>query len=196
MAIKLQQLARIFLLMGAIGFLGIDPVCSQQEVSLVTQDAQREPTTAPTTEEIIRVTGVQLNKTETGIELILQTPIGAAELLQPNNVSSGKNFIVEITGAQLQLPDSEAFRQANPIEGISEVTVTNIDANTIRITATGEIALPTVELFDSDQGLIFGFTPPPPQSKGGDSRGYWGTERADNCANNRRNYSSDWGATQ
>ncbi|NJP19921.1 MAG: AMIN domain-containing protein [Hydrococcus sp. CRU_1_1] len=163
MAIKLQQLARIFLLMGAIGFLGIDPVCSQQEVSLVTQDAQREPTTAPTTEEIIRVTGVQLNKTETGIELILQTPIGAAELLQPNNVSSGKNFIVEITGAQLQLPDSEAFRQANPIEGISEVTVTNIDANTIRITATGEIALPTVELFDSDQGLIFGFTPLPPE---------------------------------
>ncbi|MCU0533543.1 MAG: TonB-dependent siderophore receptor [Hydrococcus sp. Prado102] len=111
--------------------------------------------------QIISVTGVQLNPTETGIELILQTPTGVAELLQPNNISSGNNFIVEIPNAQLQLPDSKPFRQEKPIEGISEVTVTNQDANTIRVTVTGETALPQVELFDSDEGLIFGFTPPP-----------------------------------
>lgn len=42
-----------------------------------------------------------------------------------------------------------------PITGITEITVTNIDANTIRVTVTGEAGLPTVELFDGDEGLIF-----------------------------------------
>ncbi|NJM87278.1 MAG: TonB-dependent siderophore receptor [Hydrococcus sp. RU_2_2] len=127
------------------------PTPAPHSPSLTRQEKQRG--------QIVVVTGVKLNPTETGIELILQTPTGEAELLQPNNVSSGNNFIVEIPNTQLQLPNSKPFRQANPIEGISEVTVTNIDANTIRVTVTGETAQPQVELFDSDQGLIFGFTP-------------------------------------
>ncbi|NJK47513.1 TonB-dependent siderophore receptor [Candidatus Gracilibacteria bacterium] len=109
--------------------------------------------------QIIPVTGVQLNPTETAIELILQTPTGSAELLQPSNISSGNNFIVEIPNTQLQLPDGKPFRQTNPAQGISEITVTNRDASKIRVTATGETALPQVELFDSDSGLIFSFTP-------------------------------------
>ncbi|NJK49561.1 AMIN domain-containing protein [Candidatus Gracilibacteria bacterium] len=112
--------------------------------------------------QIISVTGVQLNPTETGIELILQTPSGVAEQLQPNNLSSGNNFIVNIPNAQLQLPSRKPFRQENPTRGISEISATNFDANTIRVMAIGETALPQVELFDSNEGLIFGFTPPPP----------------------------------
>ncbi|NJQ97395.1 MAG: AMIN domain-containing protein [Hydrococcus sp. CSU_1_8] len=102
---------------------------------------------------------MQLNKTETGIELILQTPTGVAELLQPNDISSGNNFIADIPNAQLQLPDGKPFAQSNPIEGIREVTVTNVNASTIRVNAIGETARPQIELFDSDSGLIFAFTP-------------------------------------
>jgi iron complex outermembrane recepter protein len=112
--------------------------------------------------QAIPVTDVQLNPTETGIELLLQTPPQSAEQLQPNNISSGNNFIADIPNAQLQLPDGKPFRAEEPIEGISEITVNNQDASTIRVTALGETALPQVELFDSDSGLIFGFTPPPP----------------------------------
>ncbi|NJP20910.1 MAG: AMIN domain-containing protein, partial [Hydrococcus sp. CRU_1_1] len=109
--------------------------------------------------QVIPVTGVQLNPTETGIELLLQTPPNQAEQLQPNNISQGNNFISDIQGAQLQLRDGKPFQAQKPIEGISSVTVNNFDASTIRVTAIGETALPQVELFDSDAGLIFGFTP-------------------------------------
>jgi hypothetical protein len=49
------------------------------------------------------------------------------------------------------------FRQDNPAAGITTVTVTNSDANSIRVTVTGSSGVPTVELFDSDAGLIFSF---------------------------------------
>jgi iron complex outermembrane receptor protein len=105
--------------------------------------------------QTISIAGVQLNPTETGIEIILQTPIGKAEQLQPVNLSQGNNFIVDIPNAQLEKP----FRQENPVAGIRQVTVTNQDAETIRLTVVGETAAPQVELFDGDEGLIFSFIP-------------------------------------
>ncbi|NJP21992.1 MAG: AMIN domain-containing protein, partial [Hydrococcus sp. CRU_1_1] len=150
---------------------------SSRAADLLVQQPTSAPSTSPpfTREEseeviegqIIPVTGVQLNPTETGIELLLQTPPQSAEQLQPNNISSGNNFIVDIPNAQLQLLDGKPFRAEKPIEGISEVTVNNQDASTIRVTAVGETALPQVELFDSDESLIFGFTPlNPPEARG------------------------------
>ncbi|MEH2249028.1 AMIN domain-containing protein [Nostoc sp.] len=70
------------------------------------------------------------------------------------------SFIADIPNAQLRLPSGEAFtfRSEKPLAGITEITVTNFDVNTIRVTVIGELALPTVELFDSDEGLIFGLT--------------------------------------
>jgi len=51
------------------------------------------------------------------------------------------------------------FRSEKPLAGIIEITVVNIDANTIRVTVVGEKALPVVELFDDDNvGLVFGIT--------------------------------------
>jgi len=107
----------------------------------------------------VTVTGVQANPTDKGVEVILQTTQG--EQLQITNRSQGNNFIADIPNAQLRLPTGDAFtfRSQKPVEGISEITVTNLDANTIRVTVTGETELPTVELFDSpDEGLIFGIT--------------------------------------
>ncbi|MHC5719670.1 MAG: AMIN domain-containing protein, partial [Nostoc sp.] len=56
------------------------------------------------------------------------------------------------------LPSGEAFtfRSDKPVKGVTQIIVTNFDANTIRVTVTGEASVPTVELFDSpDEGLIF-----------------------------------------
>ena len=63
-------------------------------------------------------------------------------------------------GGQLRLPSGDAFtfRSEKPIAGITQVTVTNIDPNTVRVTVVGVAALPTVELFDDDAGLVFGIT--------------------------------------
>ncbi|MBC1237122.1 MULTISPECIES: TonB-dependent siderophore receptor [Nostoc] len=113
------------------------------------------PEAAPIS-QVVQVTGVKANPTEKGVEVILQTTQG--EQLQINNRSQGNNFIADIPNAQLRLPSGDAFtfRSEKPMAGVSEITVINVDANTIRLTVTGEAGLPTVELFDSpDEGLIF-----------------------------------------
>ncbi|WP_042341136.1 TonB-dependent siderophore receptor [Calothrix sp. PCC 7507] len=106
--------------------------------------------------EIIPVTGVKANPTEKGVEIILQTSKG--EQLQITNSSTSNNFIADITNAQLRLPNGDGFtfRSEKPTVGITEITVTNFDAKTIRVTVIGEKSLPVVELFDGDEGLIFG----------------------------------------
>lgn len=114
------------------------------------------PATVPKP-EIVQVKGVKANPTEKGVEVILQTPLG--EELQVVNRSTGNSYIADIPNAQLRLLNSEAFvfRSPKPIPGITEITVTNEDANTIRVTVTGGGGVPTVKLFNSsEKGLIFG----------------------------------------
>ena len=110
----------------------------------------------PPTSEVVQVTGVKANPTNRGVEVILQTDKG--QQLQITNHSAGNNFIADIPNAQLRLNSVNAFtfRSDKPIAGVSEITVTNYNATTIRVTVTGEAILPTVELFDSpNEGLIF-----------------------------------------
>ncbi|MHC5860445.1 TonB-dependent siderophore receptor [Nostoc sp.] len=107
---------------------------------------------------VVQVTAVKANPTAKGVEVILQTTKG--QQLQVKNRSAGNSFIADIPNAQLRLPNGDGFtfRSEKPLAGVTEITVTNIDANTIRVTAIGEASSPTVELFDSDEGLIFGLT--------------------------------------
>lgn len=105
---------------------------------------------------VVQVTGVKANPTDKGVEVILQTTKGQA--LQLVNRSTGNTFIAEIPNAQLRLPSGEGFtfRSQKPIAGVTEITVTNFDAKTIRVTVTGEAGAPQVELYDSpNEGLIF-----------------------------------------
>lgn len=107
----------------------------------------------------IVIIAVKINPTKQGVELILQTDKGAE--LQIQNRSVGNSFIAEIPNAQLRLAsgDTFTFTSQKPTAGITGITVINKDSSTIQITVTGETALPTAELFDSDEGLILGFTP-------------------------------------
>jgi iron complex outermembrane recepter protein len=106
-------------------------------------------------QEVVAITGVKANPTEKGVEVILETTQG--DKLQVANRSTGNNFIADITGGQLRLAsgDGFTFKSEKPIEGITVITVTNIDANTVRVTVVGEKTLPVVELFDDNAGLIF-----------------------------------------
>lgn len=103
---------------------------------------------------IVQVTGVKANPTSKGVEVILQTPQG--QLLQVVNRSAGNTYIADISNAQLRLPSGEVFvfRSEKPITGIPEITVINQNANTIRVTVTGEAGVPTVELFDSQESTL------------------------------------------
>ena len=108
---------------------------------------------------VVPITSVKANPTDKGVEVILQTTQG--DQLQVSNRSTGNSFIADITGTQLRLAngDSFVFRSEKPIAGITEITVINIDANTVRVTVIGEASQPTVELFDDNAGLIFAAAP-------------------------------------
>jgi iron complex outermembrane recepter protein len=124
---------------------------------IIGQTLNNPPPEAQKQDGVIPITGVEITPTESGVEVILQTPLG--QQLQISDRSEGNNFIAEIEGAQLQLPDSKPFRSQKPVAGISEIVITNLDDKTIQVTVVGETALPQVELFDSDARLIFGLTP-------------------------------------
>ncbi|MBN4006331.1 TonB-dependent siderophore receptor [Nostoc sp. LPT] len=116
------------------------------------------PTNPTSQGNVIPITSVKANPTDKGVEIILETPAGTQ--LQVTNRSTDNNFIADVSGGQLRLPSGDAFtfRSEKLIAGITQVTVTNIDPNTVRVTVVGEKALPTVELFDDDAGLVFGIT--------------------------------------
>jgi iron complex outermembrane receptor protein len=76
--------------------------------------------------------------------VILETTQG--QKLQVANRSTGNNFIADITGGQLRLPNGDAFtfKSEKPLAGITVITIANVNANTVRVTVAGEKALPTV----------------------------------------------------
>ena len=104
--------------------------------------------------EVVQVTAVRVNPTDTGVEVILQTTQG--EALQPIAIALGKTYIANIPNTVLALTQ-RGFRQDNPATGITRVAVTQATLGSIRVTVTGEAGVPTVELYDSpEEGLIFG----------------------------------------
>ncbi|WP_228020498.1 AMIN domain-containing protein [Sphaerospermopsis sp. LEGE 08334] len=107
-------------------------------------------------QKLVKIDQVQFNNTDQGLEIILATP--EADKLQISSKTEGNKFIVDIPSAQLSLPNGDTVSQQKPIAGISEITLNNLDAKTIRVIITGTEKPPTVELFDSEEGLIFEVT--------------------------------------
>jgi iron complex outermembrane receptor protein len=112
-------------------------------------------------QSLVQVSGVQLNPTATGLEVILETKEG--QILQAVTRTDGNSLIAEISNAQLVLPEGSEFRAENPNQGISLVTVTQLDANRIEVRVTGETAVPSGQVVNSDRGLVFSLIPADPQ---------------------------------
>jgi len=107
---------------------------------------------------IVQITGVKLNSTQDGLQVVLETSGG--ELLQGTTAVRGNSLIVEIPKAQLQLPDGKEFRQDNPAPGIAAVRVSAIAANTVQIVITGRDGAPEGTILKSEAGLILSVLSP------------------------------------
>lgn len=111
--------------------------------------------------EVAVVTGIGVISTSNGLEVALETESG--QLLQVSSTTTeGDTLVVEIPDAQLSLPDSNEFFSDNPTEGITAVTATNLNANTIEIRIIGfdGDGAPSVEVFSGQQQeLILSVTP-------------------------------------
>ncbi|MEH2180280.1 MAG: AMIN domain-containing protein [Nostoc sp.] len=75
-------------------------------------DAQKLVQSQTITEqtEVISVTGVRLNSTDKGLEVILQTDV-KSDRVQITPKTEGNSYIADIPNAQLRLASGESFRQ-------------------------------------------------------------------------------------
>jgi type IV pilus assembly protein PilQ len=106
-----------------------------------------------------QITDVQLKEANGGVQVVLQTKNGdslrdgKAERPQVFTVNRGNSLIADIINTELQLPAGNGFLKNNPSPGISAVTVTQLDATSVRIEVSGESASPA-GLINQESGLI------------------------------------------
>ena len=117
-----------------------------REFSTSAQDLLVQNTNLQT---IIEVTGIRLDQTDEGLQVILETSRG--QILVPLILPEDNNLIIDILDATLALSTGNKFRKANPAPGITKITLTPIDESSIRLTITGETQAPTAEVVPSNK---------------------------------------------
>lgn len=107
----------------------------------------------------VTVTGIQLNTTTAGVEVILETlETIEGQLSEPSTSVVENALIIEIPNAVLALPEGNEFQQANPAEGIALVTITP-RGDGIRIAITGSDAPPTVDIRAEAEQVVLAVAP-------------------------------------
>lgn len=112
-----------------------------------------QPAWAATTQ----VTAVQINPTEAGFQLNLETTQETSEETDQNSSRTGDRpqifitnrdnvWLADLINTHLNLEEGHGFQQDNPAPGIASVVVIPLDANSIRIRVTGTSKAPTGNL--------------------------------------------------
>jgi iron complex outermembrane recepter protein len=146
-----------FLILGLFPVGLVLPVQANQPPTL-NELTQNSPATTVTewqerlAQAIVQVTGVQLQTTEAGLNLVLETSGG--ELPSPTPRVVGNALIADISNAAL----SDEFQQANPAEGIALVSVTSLPGDRVRVAITGTDSPPIAQISTAPTGLAFAVT--------------------------------------
>ncbi|MEL6764174.1 MAG: TonB-dependent receptor plug domain-containing protein, partial [Cyanobacteria bacterium J06607_6] len=135
------------------GFVTKNPQPTTDKPQRVTvSDSIAQTETAP-----IQIIGVQLEETETGLQVLLATAAG--ELLEPTTTVSGDALIVDIANAVLSLPEGDEFLAFAPAEGIALVQVTALPGEQVQVVITGADAAPAAEVETAATGLALSVVP-------------------------------------
>jgi iron complex outermembrane receptor protein len=96
----------------------------------------------------IAVTNIQVQQTDRGLELILESPTGK----QPETFRTtyGETLIIDLINTQLQ---GEGFLEENPAPGIASIEVIQQYANTVRVKLVGTETVPTAEVMTSGERI-------------------------------------------
>jgi type IV pilus assembly protein PilQ len=112
----------------------------------------------PVWAQISQVTDVKLNPVNGGINVALKTSSGSRA--QVFTTKRGKALVADVINTQLRLPQGNSFRQDNPAPGIASVEVSQLDANSVRVTVTGSNDAPgTQPVMRSPNGITLSFSP-------------------------------------
>lgn len=136
--------------------LFLSPLRAQEKITQNQGDNLAQSNTL-IAQNVISVTGVSVNQTPEGLEVILETPSNSN--LQPLIYPQENTLIIDILDAVLTLPEGEEFKAENPTDDITEVKVTKLDDNSTRITITGKTNPPIAQIVPSQSNLILSLTP-------------------------------------
>lgn len=108
--------------------------------------------------QVAKVTNVQLNQTNSGLNLVVETSTGKRP--QVFTSKRGNSFVADIVNTQLQLAQGNTFRQVNPAPGVASVIINQLDTNSIRIVVTGSNSAPNGQISDrTDKGFTLSLVP-------------------------------------
>jgi hypothetical protein len=103
---------------------------------------------------LVQITGVRVETTEAGLQILLDTAEGT--LATPVTQTVGNALIADIPNAVLALPEGVAFEQFAPAEGIALVSVTNEPGDRVRVAITGTDAPPVGEVTATGLAVTLG----------------------------------------
>jgi iron complex outermembrane receptor protein len=106
---------------------------------------------------ISRVTDIQINQTDNGLELILENQ--SRQQLVPLILPEGKDLVIDILDATLGFSLRNGFKQENPAPGISQITVTKVNETSIQVRISGTQQVPSAEVIFNQDNLVLGVTP-------------------------------------
>ena len=97
------------------------------------------------------ITGVKVDRTSKGLEVILTT---RGKKLVPLIFPEGNNLVVDILDATLAPAIQNGFTKTNPAPGIKQVRLTKVDESSIRLTIAGETQTPSAEIIPSGSNSV------------------------------------------
>lgn len=107
---------------------------------------------------LTRVTGIEVNQTKSGLEVILKTAAGV-ERLVPLILPERNNLVIDILDATLGFSIRNGVTKTNPVEGIKSVALTKVDNSSIRLTIAGEKQAPSAQVVPGRNNLVLNVTP-------------------------------------
>ncbi|MEO0968309.1 MAG: TonB-dependent receptor [Cyanobacteria bacterium J06639_18] len=124
------------------------------------KDLLAQDTTNPT---LIQINGVRLQKTDSGLEVVLDTD-GKQTAISVGTITTktdGKTVVANINDAVLALPDGKEFQANTPADGIASLNIRQLDDNTVQVRIVGVEDIPTAQITSSDRSLILSLDPTP-----------------------------------
>jgi iron complex outermembrane recepter protein len=121
------------ILLGAPMGWAVDAAGTVQKEKILSQTSAQNA-------QLLKVTGVKLNPTAAGLEIILETESG--ETIQPVTRTQGNTLSAEIPNAVLALSNESSFAAENPAAGVVRVTVVQGKGQTVQVRVVGETTAP------------------------------------------------------
>lgn len=111
--------------------------------------------TAASAQSVAVINDVAIRQTGEGIEVVLASDSGSRP--QIFTVSRDNTLVADLINTELRLPDGGDFTVNNPASDIASVTVSQLDANSVRVVVAGEASLPVGQVRQTDDAIVFDF---------------------------------------